>query len=198
MCTHYMSFLACNILAAWDWQWIEGGLNSGKISSAPFEVLNTTLRVVQDGCLFRWHSFNKQRIRPKQGKEVISVISLPTMKSFVLVFELYFLALLLTEMEAESALECTTTDGRKGVFPFKFKPNHYRPETERTYNECTWDYAFNNVERNDKAWCGTSEKAGWSSDWGDCGEGCPIPGGEPILLSLTYDTYHPLHIFLNR
>ena len=101
------------------------------------------------------------------------------MKSLVLVFELSLLTLLLLALEAESASECKTTDGRKCVFPFKFTPLISDFE-ERTYNECTWDYAFHPM-RNRKAWCGTSKKTGQISHWGSCGEGCPIPGRKHSL-----------------
>ena len=69
----------------------------------------------------------------------------------------------------EKPATCNTTDRRrKCVFPFKF--------LGREYNECTWDYAFFDDDRNDRAWCGTREEADWLSGWGDCGEGCHFPG----------------------
>ena len=73
--------------------------------------------------------------------------------------------------EMQAASECKTTGGEKCVFPFKFEG--------KEYTECTWDWAFHG-DRNGRAWCGTREEAGWGSDWGDCGEGCPIPGEETI------------------
>ena len=72
-----------------------------------------------------------------------------------------------TDMGAAS--QCKTTDREKCVFPFKYGG--------RVYTECTWDWAFES-DGNDRAWCGTREDARY--DWGDCGEGCPIPGEETI------------------
>ena len=86
----------------------------------------------------------------------------------------YFTVMLLlslpTEMEA-AASECKTTSGTKCIFPFQFSPiDEFKG---RWYNECTWEWAFDRF-RNGRAWCGTRESAFWN--WGDCGEGCPIPG----------------------
>ena len=86
--------------------------------------------------------------------------------------------------DMEAALQCKTTDREKCVFPFKFKPYPWEPA--RTYNECTWDWAFFSNWRNGNAWCGTRDQAlllsDWDSDtWGDCGEGCTIPGEETIF-----------------
>ena len=69
--------------------------------------------------------------------------------------------------------------GKSCHFPFKYK--------DREYNDCTWEWAFDgfdddawttaamDVDRNGCAWCGTREVE-YGKDWGDCGDGCPIPG----------------------
>ena len=80
--------------------------------------------------------------------------------------------LIFKSLSIEFTATCNNrADGRKKcVFPFKFKG--------REYTECTWDWAFVDRARNDRAWCGTRGEAGWSNGWGDCGEGCTIPGEE--------------------
>ena len=76
--------------------------------------------------------------------------------------------------EKGAASKCKTTRGEKCVFPFK-------DWNGRVHTECTWYYAFARPYRNGRAWCGTRKEAGWTSaTWGDCGEGCTIPGDEMI------------------
>ena len=77
---------------------------------------------------------------------------------------------------------CWATNGEKCNFPFEF--NYLG--TLRTYNECTWDYAFHDWGkkglRDGRAWCGTQQTSKYSDHWGDCADGCPIPGRK-----------HPIH-----
>ena len=69
--------------------------------------------------------------------------------------------------------------GKACHFPFKYK--------DREYNECTWEYAFFDVEfdnQNGRAWCGTREEVEWTNrEWGDCGDGCPIPGKKHSFIT---------------
>ena len=98
--------------------------------------------------------------------------------SFLARFTTSMLPLLALPKEMEAASECNTTGGGRCAFPFTWNG--------RSYNECTWDGAFGG-ERNRRAWCEV-ELPDYcrSSDrrrdnfqckpWGDCQEGCPVPG----------------------
>ena len=105
----------------------------------------------------------------------MELLSLAKITSLAIVLFLFLPA------EMGAASECKTTGGEKCVFPFKFEG--------KEYTECTWDWAFHG-DRNDRAlgraWCGTREEAEWGRGWGDCGEGCPIPGEETISISIKF------------
>ena len=75
---------------------------------------------------------------------------------------------------------CWATDRRNCAFPFEYEG--------RNYDKCTWDYAFREYasQRGSHTGCGTREDA--SFDWGNCGEGCHIPGKkEPRLVNRDYE-----------
>ena len=103
-----------------------------------------------------------------------SAPSLPIMKSLLPVADFYclaYFALFLLTMPTEmGATGCKTTEGKKCVFPFKFRG--------RLYYECTWEWSLDE-SRNGSAWCGTQKVSKlWDRDtWGDCEEGCPSNTG---------------------
>ena len=92
----------------------------------------------------------------------------------------YLTLMLSTPIAAEVLSNCTTTDGRRCVFPYVYDV--------RAYQKCTWIYAFHAFRR-EKAWCGTINYSDFGNahdpfTWGDCGQGCHIPGKKiPNLLT---------------
>ena len=104
----------------------------------------------------------------------------------------YFTTVLLLSLptEMEAASNCSTTDGRQCILPFKFLGDG------RWHNECTWEYAFYGQDyRNGNAWCGTQKTADvWVKDtWGDCGDGCHIPGKKINSRSVRMQV--PIHLW---
>ena len=79
----------------------------------------------------------------------------------------------------EFTATCTNNNadgGGKCVFPFTFE--------NKEYKECTWDWAFHEKRENiGRPWCGTKRNADY--DWGDCGDGCPIPGRKHFLIKIS-------------